>query len=66
MRGIPCIVVHSGYAPNLSVEKTFERNKVICGELLPVAERFGVTAQGFSRVFVFCGRFAGYQCQILL
>ena len=65
MRGIPCIVVRSGYAPNLSVEKTFERNKVIHGEL-PVAERFGVTAQGLPWVFVFCGRFAGYQCQILL
>ena len=53
MLGIPGIVVHSGYAPNLSVEETFERNKVFYGELLPVAERFGVEilTENFNRMY---------------
>ena len=53
MLGIPNIVVHSGYAPNLSVEETFERNKAFYGELLPVAERFGVEilTENFNRMY---------------
>ena len=53
MLGIPNIVVHSGYAPGLSVEETFERNKAFYGELLPVAERFGVEilTENFNRMY---------------
>jgi len=52
MLGIPNVVVHSGYAPNLSVEETFERNKAFYGELLPVAEQFGVEilTENFNRM----------------
>ena len=41
--GIPHIVVHSGYAPNVSVEETMERNKAFYAPLLAAAERCGVT-----------------------
>lgn len=53
MLGIPCIVVHSGYAPHLSVEETFDRNKAFYAELLPVAERFGVEilTENFNRMY---------------
>lgn len=53
MLGIPNIVVHSGYAPNLSVEETFERNKEFYDELLPVAERFDVEilTENFNRMY---------------
>lgn len=53
MLGIPNIVVHSGYAPGLSVEETFERNKAFYSELLPVAERFGVEilTENFNRMY---------------
>lgn len=53
MLGIPNIVVHSGYAPGLSVEETFERNKAFYCELLPVAERFGVEilTENFNRMY---------------
>lgn len=52
MLDIPNVVVHSGYAPNLSVKETFERNKVFYGELLPAAERFGVEilTENFNRM----------------
>lgn len=52
MLDIPNIVVHSGYAPNLGIEETFERNKAFYGELLPVAERFGVEilTENFNRM----------------
>lgn len=52
--GIPNIVIHSGYAPNLSVEETFERNKAFYGELLPVAERFGIEIliENFNRMHI--------------
>ncbi|MBR4082103.1 MAG: sugar phosphate isomerase/epimerase, partial [Clostridia bacterium] len=53
MLGIPNVVVHSGYAPGLSVEETFERNKAFYGELLPDAERFGVEilTENFNRMY---------------
>lgn len=53
MLGIPGIVVHSGYAPGLSVEETFARNKAFYSELLPVAERFGVEilTENFNRMY---------------
>ncbi|MBR5539913.1 MAG: sugar phosphate isomerase/epimerase [Clostridia bacterium] len=40
--GIPNIVVHSGYAPNVSVEETMERNKAFYAPLLEVAEQYNV------------------------
>lgn len=51
--GIPNIVVHSGYAPGLSIEETFERNKAFYSELLPIAERFGVEilTENFNRMY---------------
>lgn len=40
--GIQNIVVHSGYAPGLSKEETFEQNKAFFMPLLERAERYGV------------------------
>ena len=53
MLGIPNVVVHSGYAPNLSIEETFARNKDFYNELLPTAERFGVEilTENFNKMY---------------
>ena len=53
MLGIPNIVVHSGYAPGLSIEETFEQNKAFYEALLPTAERFGVEilTENFNRMY---------------
>ena len=40
--GIPHVVVHSGYLPDISKEECFERNKIFYGELLEEAEKYGV------------------------
>ncbi len=40
--GIPSVVVHSGYLPNISKEECFELNKKFFDELLVEAEKYGV------------------------
>lgn len=40
--GIPNVVVHSGYLPDLSKEETFLRNREFFLPILEVAERYGV------------------------
>ena len=42
MLGIPNLVVHSGYLPNISKEECFAKNKVFFGRLLAEAEKYGV------------------------
>lgn len=51
--GIPSVVVHSGYAPNLSIEETFKQNKKFYEKLLPTAERFGVEilTENFNKMY---------------
>lgn len=49
---IPGVVVHSGYAPDISKGEAFERNKEFYDELLTVAEECGVNIwiENFNRM----------------
>jgi len=52
--GIRNLVVHSGYAPGLSKEETFEKNKLFFLPLLERAERYGVNilVENFNKMGV--------------
>ena len=51
---IPNLVVHSGYAPGLSIEETFERNKAFYRPLLEVAQRYGINilVENFNKMCI--------------
>ncbi len=51
--GIPNIVVHSGYAKDMSKEETFAQNVLFYEELLRVAEKHSVTilTENFNKMF---------------
>ena len=51
--GIDRIVVHSGYAKNISKEETFERNRRFYNEVLETAEDTGVNVltENFNKMF---------------
>ena len=51
--GIPNLVVHSGYLPNLSREETFLRNREFFMPLLEAAEKYGVNilVENFNRMY---------------
>ncbi|MBQ4353624.1 MAG: sugar phosphate isomerase/epimerase [Clostridia bacterium] len=50
--GIPNLVVHSGYLPDISKDEAFERNKQFYSKLFPMAERYGVNVlvENFNRM----------------
>lgn len=52
--GISNLVVHSGYAPGLTVEQTFARNKEFYAPLLEVAEKYNVNilVENFNKMHV--------------
>lgn len=52
--GIPNLVVHTGYAPGLSVEETFVRNKAFFTPLLQVAETCGINilVENFNKMCI--------------
>ena len=52
--GIPNLVVHSGYAHGLTVEQTFDANKVFFMPLLERAEQYGVNilVENFNKMSV--------------
>ena len=52
--GIPNIVVHSGYIPNITKEEAFEKNKVFFMELLRFAEQYhvNVLVENFNKMCV--------------
>lgn len=51
--GIPDLVVHSGYLPNLSKEDTFLRNREFFLPILEEAEKYGVNilVENFNRMY---------------
>ena len=51
--GIPDLVVHSGYLPNLSKEDTFLRNREFFLPLLETAEKYGVNilVENFNKMY---------------
>ena len=52
--GIPNIVVHSGYLPDITKEEAFEKNKVFFMELLKFAEQFqiNVLVENFNKMCI--------------
>lgn len=54
MLGIPTLVVHSGYLPDISKEETFERNKEFYQALFPAAETYQVNilVENFNKMSV--------------
>lgn len=52
--GIPNLVVHSGYAPGLTVDETMAANKAFYAPILERAERYGVNilVENFNRMCV--------------
>ena len=50
--GISCLVVHSGYAPNLTKQETIEKNKAFYLPILETAERYGINilTENFNRM----------------
>ena len=52
--GIPNLVIHSGYAPGLSVQETFEANKLFYAPILERAEKYGVNilVENFNKMCV--------------
>ncbi len=51
--GVDRIVVHSGYAKDISKEETFERNKMFYDSVLETAENYGVNilTENFNKMF---------------
>lgn len=51
--GIPNLVVHSGYLPDLSPEETFVRNKAFFLPILQAAEKWGVNilVENFNKMY---------------
>lgn len=51
--GIPDLVVHSGYLPDLSPEETFARNRAFFLPILQAAEKWGVSilVENFNRMY---------------
>ena len=52
--GIDRLVIHSGYEPGISKEECFARNRDFFMELLPAAEKYGVTilVENFNKMCV--------------
>ena len=52
--GIPNLVVHSGYTPGLTVEQTFEQNKLFYTPILECAEKYNVNilVENFNKMHV--------------
>jgi sugar phosphate isomerase/epimerase len=50
--GIPNIVVHTGYLPNISKEENFRRNKIFYEELLALTEKYDINilAENFDKM----------------